>query len=69
MVIRALVLHGEGCLDWAQSAFDVAVNALQDNDGILDALPDREPNQPPNSATSGAYAAIPCLKSHNRTPR
>ena len=45
------MLHGEGCLDWAQSAFDVAVNALQDNDGMLDTNEQRV-----ITSSSGNYA-------------
>ena len=63
------MLRGKGCLDRAQPFFDVVVNALQDDDGVIEALPDRELNQPRKSATSEADAAIPRLKTHSRTPR
>ena len=41
------MLRGKACLDRAQPVFDVVVNALQDDDGVLEALPGREPNQLP----------------------
>ena len=60
------MLRGKACLDRAQPVFDVVVNALQDDDGVLEALPGREPNQPPSRASSAADAAIPCLKTHSK---
>ena len=65
MVICALMPCSEGCLDRAQPVFDVAVDILQDCDGILDAMPDRKPDKPPDTVTSAADTAIPCLKRHS----
>src|SRR5436190_1216731 len=59
------VPSGEGCLHRTQPVFDMAVDILQECDGILDAVPDRKPDKLTHSVTSAADTEIPRLKRHS----